>query len=185
MTSDRDIYSGLQSLYLPIAAGVVTVFMLVVLFAVVRYRRRSDELPGQRHESKAEYVYIGALVLVAAFLLGATYHVENKTDRNTPPPGPRLRVNVAAGRWLWVFSYPDYGVKTTDPSPTLVVPTGTRITFAGTSRDVIHSFWVPAVRFKHDVFPSTTTHWYLTFDRPGRMAGECAEYCGLRHADMR
>jgi cytochrome c oxidase subunit II len=51
---------------------------------------------------------------------------------------------------------------------------------------VIHSFWVPAMRFKHDVFPESVAHWHLQLDHPQlAISGECAEYCGLLHADMR
>jgi cytochrome c oxidase subunit II len=185
-TSDRSTYSGLESLYLPIAIAVVVIFLLVVLFAAFRYRRRSDELPSQKDESKAEYVYIGLLVLVAAFLVAATYRVENKTD-NVAAAHDRLRVDVTGARWNWRFTYPDYGITVRAPQlPTLVVPTGTQVAFSGTSQDVIHSFWVPDMRFKHDVFPGAVSHWALTFTKPQyAISGTCAEYCGLLHADMR
>jgi cytochrome c oxidase subunit II len=186
VTGSHELYSGLQSLYLPIAAAVVVLFVLVVLFAAVRYRRRGDDLPGQRDESKAEYVYIGILTLIAAFLVGATYRTENDTDaRGSTHPG--VRVQVTAARWNWRFTYPDYGITVTSPRlPTLVVPTGEEVAFTGTAQDVIHSFWVPDMRFKHDVFPGATTHWHLTFlKRQLAISGECAEYCGLLHADMR
>jgi cytochrome c oxidase subunit 2 len=187
VTGSRDIYSGLQSLYLPIAAAVVVVFLLVVLFAAVRYRRRGDELPSQKDESKVEYVYIGVLALIAAFLVIATYRTEDKTDA-LASSHPGLRVQVAAARWNWRFTYPGYGITVAKPSgiPTLMVPTGRQVQFTGTSQDVIHSFWVPDMRFKHDVFPGAITTWHLTFAKPQlAMSGECAEYCGLLHADMR
>jgi cytochrome c oxidase subunit 2 len=186
VTGSRHEYAGLESLYLPIAAAVVVIFLLVVLFAALRYRRRGDELPAQKDESRAEYVYVGALTLIAAFLVAATYRVENRTDA-AAATHPGLRVHVAAARWNWRFTYPDYGITVTAPRlPTLVVPTGEEVDFTGTSQDVIHSFWVPDMRFKHDVFPGATTTWHLTFPRRQlAVSGECAEYCGLLHADMR
>ena len=186
MTGSRDLYSGLQSLYLPIAAAVVVIFLVVVLFAAVRYRRRGDELPTQKDESKVEYVYVGLLALIAAFLVAATYHTESRTDASASAH-PGLRVQVAAARWNWRFTYPDYGITVASPRiPTLVVPTGEQVAFTGTSQDVIHSFWVPDMHFKHDVFPGAVTRWHLTFDKPQlAISGACAEYCGLLHADMR
>jgi cytochrome c oxidase subunit II len=186
MTSDHDTYTDLQSLYLPIAAAVVLIFLLVFVYAAVRYRRRDDTLPSQKHESKAEYVYIGVLVAIAALLLVFTYRTEDRTD-HVAVAHDRLRVDVAAARWKWRFTYPDYGITITSARiPTLTLPLDTQIQFAGTSQDVIHSFWVPDMRFKHDVFPGTDTHWVLTFDKPQlAISGTCAEYCGLLHADMR
>jgi cytochrome c oxidase subunit 2 len=64
------------------------------------------------------------------------------------------------------------------------VPSDTTVRFTLTSRDVIHSFWVPAVRFKRDAFPKRTTTFDLVFDQPGFHPGYCAEYCGLQHGAM-
>ena len=67
----------------------------------------------------------------------------------------------------------------------LVVPARETVEFAITSRDVIHAFWVPHLRFKRDAFPRLTTKFDLVFDKPGSYPGNCAEFCGLHHADMR
>jgi cytochrome c oxidase subunit II len=96
-------------------------------------------------------------------------------------------VQVTAARWNWRFTYPDYGVTVAGSQvPTLVVPTGTDVVFTGTSQDVIHSFWVPEMRFKQDVFPDSTVSWHLSFPHPQMaISGECGEFCGLLHASMR
>lgn len=65
----------------------------------------------------------------------------------------------------------------------LVVPAGAAVRFRLISTDVIHSFWVPALRYKHDLIPGSTQIATLTFPA-GAFAGQCAEFCGLRHADM-
>jgi cytochrome c oxidase subunit 2 len=66
------------------------------------------------------------------------------------------------------------------------VPQGRLVRFEATSLDVIHSFWVPELRFKRDAFPRRTTTFTLTFNDPGFHShqGECAEFCGLRHSTM-
>jgi cytochrome c oxidase subunit 2 len=58
------------------------------------------------------------------------------------------------------------------------------VLFVEHSQDVVHSFWVPALRFKRDAWPDATTRFELTVDRAGVYAGHCAEFCGLHHADM-
>jgi len=186
VTSSRDLYADLERIYVPIAAAVVVVFLLVVLYAAVRYRRRGDELPSQEDESKSEYVYIGVLIAVAAFLIGITFHYEDRTDA-TAAANPGLRIEVTAARWNWRFTYPAQGITVAkDRLPTLVVPTGTQVAFTGTSEDVIHAFWVPAMRFKRDMFPDAVTSWHLTWTRPqSEISGECGEYCGLLHGEMR
>jgi cytochrome c oxidase subunit 2 len=65
-----------------------------------------------------------------------------------------------------------------------VVPQGEAVRFNLTSVDVIHGFWIPEVRFKRDVFPSTTQSVTLVFPRAGSFQGQCSQFCGLRHADM-
>jgi cytochrome c oxidase subunit II len=96
---------------------------------------------------------------------------------------------VVAARWDWRFEYPGSGavVQGTDQTiPTLYLPQGVPVDFAGTSRDVQHAFWVPDERFKRDVFANRTTTWQMTFDDLGfhEGGGACAEFCGLRHANM-
>jgi cytochrome c oxidase subunit II len=186
VTSSRDLYADLERIYLPIAAAVVVIFLAVVLFAALRYRRRGDELPSQKATSRTEYAYIGVLVAVAAFLIAVTFHYEDRTDA-TAAADPGLRIEVTAARWNWRFTYPEQGITVADDRlPTLVVPTDTQVAFTGTSEDVIHSFWVPAMRFKRDIFPDAVTSWHLTFTRAqSEISGECGEYCGLLHGEMR
>ena len=66
----------------------------------------------------------------------------------------------------------------------LVVPTGEAVRFNLSTVDVIHAFWVPEVRFKRDLIPGATQSVTLVFPTRGTFQGQCAEFCGLRHADM-
>jgi cytochrome c oxidase subunit 2 len=189
----RDLYDGLEAIYLPIAVAVVAAFWLVVAYAVVRYRRRDDRLPTQRAESRLEYLYAALLVGVAAVLIALTFHAEDQIDgpsqSRATAERPPLRVDVIAAQWRWTFRYPDHGVTVRSRgTPTLVVPTGTRVAFTGTSRDVIHAFFVPERRFKIQLFSGSTSRWDLTWPRPTAqdgLAGECTFICGLYHSRMR
>jgi cytochrome c oxidase subunit 2 len=123
---------------------------------------------------------------VAAFLVGWTFHTENREDSLAAKPG--LQVRVVGSRWHWSFDYIGTGksVNGTDArAPTLVVPVGTVVRFSLTSPDVIHSFWIPERRFKRDAFPGSDTRFDLTWSKPAfDRGGACAEYCGGGHDTM-
>ncbi|HTQ06727.1 MAG TPA: cytochrome c oxidase subunit II [Polyangiaceae bacterium] len=96
-------------------------------------------------------------------------------------PAGGLLVYVTAKQWMWSFDYAN-GDRTNE---TLYVPTGRTVELAMTSRDVIHSFYVPAFRIKKDVIPGRTTSVWFSALRPGTYPIFCAEYCGLDHSGMR
>jgi heme/copper-type cytochrome/quinol oxidase subunit 2 len=164
--------------------GAAVIVYAVVLYALVRFRRR-DGAPGRKSEAKVgESVYALVLACVAVVLVASTFVIESRIDPVAAHPS--VRVDVVAFQWQWRFRYPRLGITITgarDRIPTLVVPAGERVEFTATSTDVIHSFWVPDERFKRDAFPDRTTRFDLIFDS-GDHLGHCAEFCGLRHADM-
>jgi cytochrome c oxidase subunit II len=188
VTDTRDEFGDLFALYLVVVVAVAVIVFALVLFALARYRSRGNDTPvrARSNHPVAESVYAALLALIAAVLVAATFRTENRIDRVAP--GPKLTIAITAFQWGWRFDYPDqqnYSLEGNDRArPTLVVPTATTIRFTATSRDVIHSFWIPRERFKRDAFPGRTTTFDLVFDRPGRFSGRCAEFCGLRHGDM-
>jgi cytochrome c oxidase subunit 2 len=192
VANTRTEYHDLSAIYLPIAAAVFAVVVLTTLYFAVRYRRRAGRpgRPGARHDAPVlEVLYVLALVAVAVFLIGATFTREAKIDPVRAHPG--LVVDVTAAKWRWTFAYPRYAITRTggqvgslERPAVLVVPTGTRVEFVMHSLDVIHSFWIPALRFKRDAFPRATTRFDLVFDQPGFHSATCAEFCGLHHAEM-
>jgi cytochrome c oxidase subunit 2 len=177
----RGQYADLARLYLPIAIAVFAVIALVLVSFLVRFRARRPGAPSRRHEHNAvEIGYVVVLAAIAAGLIAATFHTESKEDALAARPA--LRVDVIAAKWRWSFGYPGLGVST---RPTLVVPAGRTVQFAGRSLDVIHDFWVPDVRFQRQVFPDHVERWDLVFPHAGTYQGLCAWFCGLRHQDMR
>jgi cytochrome c oxidase subunit 2 len=107
-------------------------------------------------------------------------------ELNATPKDP-LVVNVFGQQWWWEFDYPS--IKGGDNLPLvtaneMVIPAGRQVKLNITSRDVIHSFWIPSERFKRDAFPQRWTEFDLTFAKPGTYVGRCAEFCGLQHAGM-
>jgi cytochrome c oxidase subunit 2 len=183
----RTEYDHLFSIYVPIAIGVFLLILVLVLAAVLIYRRRPPDRAARWHEhNPLEGSYAVLLGCVAAFLLYLTFTTEHKVDTLANQQHPSVVIDVVASKWEWTFNYPAYGI--TERSGTvgrqpLVVPAGEAVRFKLISLDVIHSFWIPALRYKHDAIPGSTQITTLVF-RPGVFAGQCAEFCGLRHSDM-
>lgn len=182
----RAEFTSLFSLYAWVMIATTAVVFGVVLFAAVRYRRRRGRQPSARSEANVvELVYALILVGVVALLVTRTFMTENRVD--AVASNAKQHVEVTAFKWGWRFTYPGTGVSVVGDNrrpPTLHLPVGEPVVFAERSQDVVHSFWVPALRFKRDAWPDDTVRFELTIDRPGVYAGRCAEFCGLHHSDM-
>lgn len=168
----------------------------LIFWCVVRYRKRGSELPVQtRYNMPMEFLYTIAPILVVCVLFYYTAVVQTDVD-NTGRSDDPVVVEVVAFKWNWQFNYRDgEGVDantvastlgTSDVIPVLVLPTGTPIRFEETSKDVIHSFWVPELLFKRDVFPGNVRNVFEveSIDQEGAYVGRCAELCGTYHSMM-
>ena len=187
LVNTRSEYDHLFSIYVPIAIGVFVLIVIVVVGSVVVFRRRPVERAARWHENNLlEGSYAVLLACVAAFLLYLTFTAEHRVDTVANRERPAVTVDVTASKWEWTFTYPAYGFSvhsgTVGRQP-LVVPANEPVRFNITSVDVIHSFWIPALRYKHDAIPGSTQVATLLFSK-GVFPGQCAEFCGLRHADM-
>ena len=184
----RHEYGRLFAIYVPIAIGVFAIVVLVVGFALVRYRGRPASAAARWHENnRLEAGYAVSLAAVVALLLYLTFSAEHRVDTVSAQERPSLTVDVTGAQWEWTFYYPGYGITArsgTVGRQALVVPTGEAIRFNLSSVDVIHSFWIPELDFKRDAIPGATESVTLSFARAGVFPGQCAEFCGLRHADM-
>ncbi len=159
-------------------------------YALLRRRAGRQVTASERSERpRLEAYYVGVLVAFAAFLVAWTaWQNQREHESAARPP---VRVDVSSFLWCWAFSYPQAPERRTvsgscrgDDLPTLVVPTGHPVQLRLTSRDVIHSLWVPHLRYKMDAFPHHVNTFTLTLDREGRWMGKCAEFCGQRHRTM-
>jgi cytochrome c oxidase subunit 2 len=181
-------YHHLFSIYVPIAIGVFVLIALAVAFAVARYRGRAPQRAARWHEHNLiEGSYALLLACVVAFLLYLTFSAEHRVDTVSRAQRPAVTIDVTASKWEWRFRYPAYGISLqsgTVGRQQVVVPANASVRFELRSTDVIHSFWIPALRYKHDAIPGSVQRIALVFDRVGVFPGQCAEFCGLRHADM-
>jgi cytochrome c oxidase subunit 2 len=186
LVSTRAEYGHLFDIYVPIAGAVFVIVVLAIAVAVLRYRHNAR--PTRRTGADMlEGSYAVVLVCVVAFLLFETFGAEHKVDTVAEREHPSLTVNVTAARWEWEFNYPGYDITarsgTVGYQP-LVVPADEAIRFNLASQDVIHSMWIPGLRFKRDLIRGTIEHVTLTFTQLGLLDGQCAEFCGEGHAAM-
>jgi cytochrome c oxidase subunit 2 len=172
--------AGLFYLVLSIAAVVFVLVEGLLIFAVVRYRRRDDEdeEPAQIHgNSTLEIIWTVVPALIMALLFYLTLSTI-KAQQNTPPDA--MTVEVIGHQWFWEIRY-DNGVILTDE---LRVPVGQPVELEITSKDVIHSFWIPQLAGKQDAIPGHVTSTWFEVEESGVYPGQCAEFCGLEHYAM-
>jgi len=166
----------------------------LVIWTVIFFRKRSDELPPQvRYNLPIEVLYTVVPFIMVAVLFYFTARDENTIDKLSARPD--VVVNVTGFQWAWEFQYPQYGIQVVGqpvntatigsyPGPQLVLPQGETVRFNLTSPDVIHSFWVPAFLFKRDVIPGHPNHFQITTTTTGTFSGRCSELCGMYHSEM-
>ena len=188
LVDTRSQYQHVFDIYVPIGLGVFALVVLATLLAVLIYRRRPPERAARWYENdRVETGYALLLSAVVAFLLYVSFGAEHQVDTVSARERPRLVVNVTGSKWKWHFNYPAYGIDLFSGAggrQDLVVPTGEAVRFRLTSVDVIHAFWIPQLRYKHDLIPGSIQTVTLTFSQRGVFAGQCAEFCGLLHSDM-
>lgn len=182
-----------------IAAIAVGVLVLALLFwCIIVYRRKDgdDELPEQlRYNVPIEVLYTVVPIFIVLVLFFYTAKAEEKL-LDTATPADNV-INVVGKRWSWDFNYVNDDVHlagtqaqlTGEPGveetlPTLYLVVGERTEFILTSRDVIHSFWVPQFLQKLDMVPGRVNKFAVVPTQTGTFQGKCAELCGAYHSNM-
>jgi cytochrome c oxidase subunit 2 len=176
--------------FIAVAIGTLVLAAVVVFALGFRYRAGKNENPKQIHGSTP--LEIGWTILPALILaVVAVPTIITIFDLDKAPAGADvLDVTVVGKQWWWEFEYPNEKVVTANE---LVIPAGRPVKLTLRACDeslpgkcnVIHSFWVPELNGKRDVVPGHDNHWSIEADKPGTYLGQCAEYCGLSHANMR
>jgi len=181
------IIDDLQQPVFAVAGIIGVIVAVVIVYTVIKYKDRGQPIPEQTHGKPALEItltIIPALILavVAVFTFGAIFKLAKTDDTE-------MIINVTGQQWWWEYDYPaqnEFGI--TQPiisTGQLVLPVGTKVLLRETSRDVIHSYWIPALNGKRDAVPGRVQTLRLEADAPGIFAGQCTEFCGLSHANMR
>ena len=179
-----DYASQIQRLLEDLMFWVVVIFVLVegaLVVAVVRFRNRPG-LPEPKMTHGHTGLEIGwtiAPAVILAFIAVPTVVTIFKTQ--SKQPAGALEVKVVGHQWWWEFQYPGLDITTASE---LHVPIGQPVAISLQTADVIHSFWFPAMGGKRDVIPTHTNAMWFTPEKIGTFPGQCAEFCGVSHANM-
>jgi cytochrome c oxidase subunit 2 len=183
---------SILDLFYLVAAITAVIFVLVegvLLYSIIRFRRRAGDAaePPQIYGSRPvelAWTLWPLLTVFVLFLIVTRTVIEMRRD---PAAEDVVQVRVVGHQWWWEFQYPELGVTTANG---LHVPVGEDgkprpVRLELESADVIHSFWVPQLAGKTDVIPGRTNEMWFDAAAVGVFRGQCAEYCGTQHANMR
>ena len=178
---------GLDTLHYFVILATMGGAVLVTLiggYFLVRYRRRTFSTTAANPDASARprfFFKFGALIgLVTLFLVFWILGLHEFNRIRVAPEGA-MEVYVTAKKWMWKFAYP----KGARSIARLYVPAGRPVKLIMTSRDVIHSFFVPEFRVKQDVVPGRYTTLWFEAVSPGTYPVLCSQYCGTGHSTMR
>ncbi|WP_277213100.1 aa3-type cytochrome oxidase subunit II [Isoptericola croceus] len=190
-----------------LAVGVITWGLMLWCVAAYRKRRDDHRLPVQtRYHMPLEIMY----TIVPTLMILVLFFYTNRDMTailDTTSEEADVNIQVIGKQWSWDFNYLDDDVYETGQQllqpgsqtaedevdgargtshalPTLYLPVGERVEFTVESRDVIHSFWIPAFLFKMDMIPGRSNTFQVVPEREGTYAGKCAELCGEFHSGM-
>jgi cytochrome c oxidase subunit 2 len=176
-----DTAGKVESSFAFIVVSAVILLAIVVFFMIlflIKYRRKRHPVPETVKDSvllEVIWTAIPTALVMVMFYFGWT---DFRYIRN--PPKNAMEVNVTARQWSWLFEYRN-GKK----SGVLRVPLDRPVKLILTSKDVIHSFYIPAYRIKEDCVPGMKTHLWFTANESGTYDVLCTEYCGVGHSHMR
>jgi cytochrome c oxidase subunit II len=182
----------IQNLQWPVflVAGIVGVIVFaVIVFVVIKFRDRGQEMPEQTHGKPA--LEIALTILPALILIGVGIPTVSTVFSLAKTSDTQCVVNVTGQQWWWEYEYPVQtcaGVDIAEPLVTsgeLVLPVKAHVLLRLTSNDVIHSYWIPKLNGKRDAVPGRIHPLRMEADHPGIYQGQCTEFCGLSHARMR
>lgn len=187
-TQAKDVFT-LYNIILVMGAVVFLGVEGMIVYSVIRYRRRDDQLPRQVHgNTLVEILWTAIPTVIVLVLFILSIGTLNTIQAKSSNP---LTIEVDAFQWQWTFRYLDAGYTVTgtqDTPPVMGLPTNTPIRLILKSNDVIHSFYVPHFLIKRDVIPfpagQPLNELEFTVSDPGTYPGQCAEFCGQLHARM-
>ena len=181
----------LFTVFLIVCAIMYLIVVAALMAGVLRRRRETDGLTVEagRHEENTPLVrgaLVGWIALIGIGLIGLTI-ASFFTDRSnaTVAANPQLTINVTANQWWWDVEYTDHQASNQFRTANEIhLPVGVPAEITLESNDVIHSFWIPNLAGKQDLMPGLVTDIQILPQKTGTFRGQCAEFCGVQHANM-
>jgi cytochrome c oxidase subunit 2 len=181
-----DLGHKIQDIYLLLFWLSLIIAVLVegaLIWTMIKFRSRptDTERPPQIHGNTA--LEIGWTIAPAVILVIISVPtLQLLFEMRGAPPRDAMQIEVVGHQWWWEFRYPDSAIVTANE---VHVPVGKAVNFELRSADVIHSFWVPQMAGKLDLTPGHRQNLFFTPQSTGEFYGQCTEFCGLQHANMR
>jgi len=174
---------------LGLTAALAAALVLALAHALYRARQRAREASPEAAAPPAVAITLGLAVLVFG-LIDVSLALRSRRAAKGPPPPDALRVEVLAQRWAWRFRYagPDDVFGTADDVTTLNdlrLPAGRAVSLQVRTLDIVHSFYVPLLDARADIFPGRTASTWFRTAREGRGEIACTVLCGDGHYQMR
>ena len=170
--------------------AVFIVVLAALGLALARGRRNQQTNDAHVTSERTLATTVGAAVGVTAiilmvFLAASVLIGRRMTTLTTLQASSAVTIEITGHQWWWEIQYDDaVPSRRVTTANELHIPTHRPVVLKVTSRDVIHSFWVPNLQGKRDLIPGYTTAIWMQADRSGFFRGQCAEFCGLQHAHM-
>ena len=189
VTEQGQQISDLYNLVFAIAAVVFFLVEGLIVWSVIRYRRRPGQnaLPAQTHGNlPLELVWTAIPLITVVALFFASWGVLQSVDARDES-NAEVKVEVVAYQWQWKFGYPDDAIEiygTAEAPPELVLPIGKRAQVTLVAQDVNHAFYVPQFLFQRDAVPGHVNVFQFTPNKLGTFSGQCTHFCGLLHHAM-
>lgn len=187
-TRYTDLNSSILSLWDRLLFWGTIVFVVVeaaLIFTIIKYRKRPGGPAAKQIHGNAVLEITWTAVPAIILVLIAVPTVKTIFETQAPAPAGALKIQVIGHQWWWEFRYPELGIVTANE---VYVPVGRTVSFELTTKDVLHSFWFPAMGGKRDLISNKTNYmWFTPNADLGTQAwnGSCTEYCGSSHANMR
>jgi cytochrome c oxidase subunit 2 len=169
-------------------AVIVGAAVLGFLYVAVRrgtrnMAREAPSVPAEKTLARSVAAAVGVIVVILFGLLVAS--VWTGRTIGSVHAASALTVEITGHQWWWEIQYDDaVASRRVVTANEFHIPINRPVVLKVTSRDVIHSFWVPSLQGKRDLIPGYTTALWIQADHPGIFRGQCAEFCGLQHAHM-
>jgi len=182
---------GIRDSWLFVSIFTFGIFVLVeglLVAFIIRYRRRGRprfEDGAPVHGATRLELMWTAFPVVVLFLIGAFVFIELPGIKDVPEAAAgeeQLEIKVVGRQFYWQYEYPNGVIAIDQMRAPAGVPVSLTVTAPDT--DVIHSWWIPALGGKIDAIPGITNETWFQAEAEGTYSGQCAELCGLEHAQM-